>query len=61
MIKFRYVCDKCGFETKEERTNMGIVTSVPIFTDEDLKWEVDANIAEFMRQAALSDYDWSVE
>ena len=31
------------------------------FTYEEAKSEVDANIAEFMRQAALSDYDWSVE
>ena len=31
------------------------------FTYEEAKKEVDENIAEFHRQAALSDYDWSVE
>ena len=31
------------------------------FTYEEAKKEVDENIAEFYRQAALSDYDWSVE
>ena len=30
-------------------------------TYDEARKEVDANIAEFMRQAALSDYDWSVE
>lgn len=32
-----------------------------LITYEEAKSEVDANIAEFMRQAALSDYDLSVE
>lgn len=31
------------------------------FTYKEAKKEVDENIAEFRRQAALSDYDWSVE
>ena len=31
------------------------------FTYEEAKEEVDSNIAEFYRQASLSDYDWSVE
>lgn len=31
------------------------------FTYEEAKKEVNDNIAEFYRQAALSDYDWSVE
>ena len=31
------------------------------FTYEEAKKEVDENIAEFNRQASLSDYDWSVE
>lgn len=31
------------------------------FTYEEAKKEVDDNIAEFHRQAELSDYDWSVE
>ena len=31
------------------------------FTYEEAKKEVDENIAEFYRQASLSDYDWSVE
>lgn len=31
------------------------------FTYKEAKDEVDANIAEFYRQAELSDYDWSVE
>lgn len=31
------------------------------FTYEEAKKEVDDNIAEFHRQASLSDYDWSVE
>lgn len=31
------------------------------FTYEEAKKEVDENIAEFHRQANLSDYDWSVE
>lgn len=31
------------------------------FTYEEAKKEVDENIAEFNRQANLSDYDWSVE
>ena len=31
------------------------------FTYEEAKKEVDENIAEFHRQASLSDYDWSVE
>lgn len=31
------------------------------FTYEEAKKEVDENIAEFHRQAALSDYEWSVE
>ena len=31
------------------------------FTCEEAKKEVDENIAEFHRQASLSDYDWSVE
>lgn len=31
------------------------------FTYEEAKKEVDENIAEFQRQASLSDYDWSVE
>lgn len=31
------------------------------FTYKEAKEEVDSNIAEFERQAALSDYDWSVE
>ena len=31
------------------------------FTYEEAKKEVEDNIAEFHRQANLSDYDWSVE
>lgn len=31
------------------------------FTYEEAKKEVDENVAEFHRQASLSDYDWSVE
>ena len=40
MIKFKYICDKCGSTTEEMQSDSGMITAVPIFTDEDSKWEV---------------------
>ncbi len=42
-------------------THTSIRTDKVYFTYQEAKDEVDANIAELKRQAALSDYDWSVE
>lgn len=41
--------------------SVSIIPSKLYLTYEAAKKEVDENIAEFHRQAALSDYDWSVE
>lgn len=41
--------------------DVSIIPSKLYFTYEEAKKEVDENISEFHRQAALSDYDWSVE
>lgn len=42
-------------------TNTSVVPHKVYSTYEEAKKEVDENIEEFHRQAALSDYDWSVE
>ena len=40
MIKYKYVCDKCGFETEEETTNKRMFTSVPIDSNDVPHWEM---------------------
>lgn len=42
-------------------THVSVRPDKVYFTYEEAKKEVDDNIAEFYRQAALSEYDWSVE
>lgn len=42
-------------------THTSVMPHKVYFTYEEAQKEVDENIAEFYRQAALSDYDWSVE
>lgn len=42
-------------------TNTSVRPDKVYFTYEEAKREVDDNIAEFNRQAALSEYDWSLE
>lgn len=46
---------------KHHIDHVSIVPSKVYFIFEEAEKEVKANIAEFYRQAALSDYEWSVE
>lgn len=48
-------------EWKHHIDHISIFPHKVYFTYEEAKKEVDENIAEFYRQASLSDYDWSVE
>lgn len=48
-------------EWKHHIDHVSISPHKVYFTYEEAKKEVDENIAEFYRQASLSDYDWSVE